>query len=76
MDKKQLKAIAEETIEDLNLSLEIAIRHTLTRRMERLEHKRIYLGNGFHRAQSMTMELMPGIKKLLPGLVKEALRVK
>jgi len=76
MDKKQLKEIAEETIEDLNLSLEVSIRNTLMKRMEQLEHKRIYLGNGFHRAQRMTVELMPGIKKLLPGLVREALRVK
>ena len=75
MDEKQLKEIAAKTIGDLNLGLEISIRNTLMRRMEQLEHKGYYLGNGYHRAQRMTAELMPGIKKLLPGLVKEALRV-
>lgn len=75
MDEKQLEEIAKETIEDLGLSLEVSIRNTLINRMERLERERIYLGNGFHRAQKMTAELMPGIKELLPGLVNEALHI-
>jgi len=75
MDEEQLKEIAKETIEDLNLSLEISIRQTLSKRMEQLEYKGIYHGNGFHRAQKMTVKLMPGIKKLLPGLVNEALHI-
>jgi len=75
MGEEQLKEIAEETIEDLNLSLEISIRQTLSKRMERLERDRIYLGNGYHRAQKMTAKLMPGIKELLPGLVNEALHI-
>jgi len=70
---EEQRELAEETIGDLQRSLEIHIRQVLSKKMESLESTGNYLGNGYHRAQKMTAKIMPKVMELLPGMVRDAL---